>query len=286
MNAKNQTLTQAWGLAAIYREQKLVFSGTFNAARIRREKWQKFWAGLLRKKTATGQAAISEGADVYKLFSPNAKNVWSLAFYRAKKRRAEVGLEDVFSALLDELSVQQLFLRLGEDAKTAKILLKNYLKLGAAGKDSDQVKKIPFETYALAVKLHDHKVGSLMLLGALLKLAPKGSLLEAIFTNIGLSEAKLELFAVWLLDLNYEFPVNSTSGKFLFCLKQVSGLEEHFGYFFELSAIETAVELGENQASPDLQHLQALRFLVKAGLMAKNKGTKKITADIVSKASA
>ncbi|MDR3642751.1 MAG: hypothetical protein P4L74_03960 [Candidatus Doudnabacteria bacterium] len=280
MNGKNNN----WGLGAIYEGQKLVFSGTFNLARVRRERWQKFWTGLLRQAPASSAVDKDGMADVYQLFSANAKTVWSRAFFRARKRKSAVRLEDVFSALLDEPSVGQLFLRLGENAKTAKLLLKNYLKLEALGHENDVLKKIPFEAYVLAVKLHDHRVGSLMLLGALLKLAPKDSILQSIFTNIGLNAAKLELFAVWLLNLNFTFPPNSTSDKFLFCLKQVNGLEEHFGYFFELSAIETAVEFSQDQTSPDLQHAAALRLLVKAGLLARNKDTKIIFSELVSHA--
>lgn len=287
--------------------------------------------------------------DLYNMFSHSAKHAWRQAFALAQKRKSQIGVEDIFLALLMELPVKNLLSRIKVNSKQAEIFINNYLKLTPALSD-DTVKKIPLEAFAMAVRLHNHKIGSLMLLGGLLKATPRDNILQAIFTNIGLSEAKLELFAVWHLDLNYEFPPNSTSEKLLFCLRQAGGLEEHFGYFFELPAIEAAVNLSQGQTlkelsratqqsssvNPvrkpmsaldrlwfqndsfkppilsaafsdgakvsmnivatrsiipqgrsvvrDLQHSKTLQLLVRAGLLAKNKGVKIISENLVKQA--
>ncbi len=201
------------------------------------------------------------------------------------RKNAKAGLEwkIFFWPCWREPSVKNLLSRIKVDSLQAKRFINNYLKLTLSLND-DTVKKIPFEAFALAAKLHNHKVGSLMLLGGLLKATPHDNILQAVFTNIGLTAAKLELFAVWHLDLDYEFPPNSTSGKLLFCLRQATGLEEHFGYFFELPAIEAAVDLSQGQTLKDLQHLKALQLLVKAGLLAQNKKTKIISENLVKQA--
>ena len=123
-----------------------------------------------------------------------------------------------------------------------------------------------------------------MLLGALLNTLPEENILQAIFSNIGLTIEKLELFAVWSLGLNHEFPKNSRQAKLLFCCQQAAALERHFGYFFELPAIEAAVSLSANQTIKDLEHKKALQFLVKAAAVAKNRGTKIISENFVKQA--
>lgn len=285
MNDKNQTLTNNWGLAAIYQEQKLVFSGTFDLSRIRQERWKKFLQ-LFKKNKTSYSADKSDTTDIYDLFSPSARQAWSQAFYGAKQRRAAVTLEDIFLALLDEPSVQDLFVRLEEDPVDTKVLLNNYLKLGKPTAFSDELKKIPFEAYALALRLHGRKIGSLMLLGALLKLAPKDSILQAIFTNIGLTLDKLEVLTVWLVHLNFSFPVGSLNDQLLDCCLKAELLEKHFGYFFELPAIEAVANISAKQTNEALQHKTMLRLLVKAGLLAKLKHAAVVPARLVMQASA
>jgi len=140
-------------------------------------------------------------------------------------------VEDIFLALLKEPSVVNLLSRIKVNGPQAETFINNYLKL-TPPLDGATVKKIPFEAFALAAKLHNHKIGSLMLLGGLLEATPHNNILQAIFSNIGLSAAKLELFAVWLLDLDYDFPSSSISGKLLFCLRQAANLEQTLRLFF------------------------------------------------------
>lgn len=278
---KYQSGNSPWGLEAFYEGYRLVFSADFNPARIKFIKWPLLFKVFFPKtKYNKNSGSIISNVDLYDLFSKNAKRAWNDSFILAKKRGSQLAVEDIFLALLKESSVKNLLSRIKVDGLQAKTFIGNYLKLTPALSGAT-VKRIPFEAFALAAKLRNHKIGTLMLLGGLLKATPHDNILQAIFTNIGLTAAKLELFAVWLLDLDYEFPQNSTSGKLLFCLRQAQGLEEHFGYFFQLSAIEAAVDLSQGQTLKDLEHLKALQLLVKAGLLAKTKGTKIITESLV-----
>jgi hypothetical protein len=272
-----------WGLESFYEGYRLVFSGDFNPSRTKAEKWFKIF-NLFTDKARKNPSGIISSVDLYQMFSKDAMHAWRNAALAAKKRKAlEVCVEDIFLALLGEPSVKNMLARLKVDSDQAKIFINNYLKLTSA-LGGETVKKIPFEAFALAAKLHNHKIGTLMLLGGLLKATPKGNILQAIFANIGLTEAKLELFAVWMLDLNYEFSRNSASDKLLFCLRQSKGLEDHFGYFFEFPAIEAAVKLNQEHTLKDLQHLKALQILVKAGLLGKALGIKIISQSLVEKA--
>ena len=274
-----------WGVSAVYQDQKLIFSGTFSAKRIREERWQQFWRGLLRKKPGA-EEPLSNAVDIYKLFSPNAKLAWRAAFFKAKKRKAQVNLADLFLALLDEPAVGKLFDRMGNGStKATKILLKNYLKLGAPVDTGQELKKIPFEAYALAVRLHDHKIGSLMLLGAILALAPKDSILQAIFSNIGLNLETLEILTIWLINLNYNFPKGSLQSQILEYCRRAELLEQHFNYHYEFSAIKTAAELALKQSKAGLRQKTALGLLVKAGLLAHERGIKNITSELIKKSS-
>ena len=283
MSLKNTTTNNSWGLSAVYEEQKLVFSGTFDPKRIRKERWEKFLC--LFSKNNSAQFNQSEGqTDIYKLFSYNAKEVWQQAFLHAKRRGSEVYLEDLFLALLKQDSVQILFKRFGADTNATRILLKNFLKLGMPQGHEDELKKVPFEAYALASQLHDTKVGCLMLLGALIKIAPKYTILEAIFSNIGLTLDKLEVISIWQLGLNFQFPAGSTNSRFLDCCRQAEPLEKHFGYFFEFSAIEQTVAAAGGQPNKDTRHRTMLKLLVKAGLLARQNHDKLILADSIQKA--
>lgn len=279
---KYQPTNSAWGLEAFFESYRLVFFGDFALKFTGAKKLQKF-ISFFKHVPNKNPGSIVANVNLYNMFSQSAKHAWSEAFTLAQRRKSQVGVEDIFLALLEEPSVKNLLTRIKVDPRQAKIFINNYLKLTPPLTD-DTVKKIPFEAFALAVRLHNHKIGSLMLLGGLLKATPNDNILQAIFTNIGLTADKLELFSVWLLDLDFEFPANSANSKLLFCLRQVQGLEEHFGYFFELPAIEAAVGLSQNQTLKDLQHLKALQLLVKAGLLGKTFGTKIISQSLVEKA--
>lgn len=270
----------AWDLEASYEDYRLIFSADFSYTRVWRERYQS----VLNFFRGQHSGNFAGSVDIYQLFSKSAKNGWNSSLGLARKRGVrEVCVEDIFLALLKEPSVKKLLTRLKVSGRQAENFIFNYLKL-TQSLGGETVKKIPFEAFVLAVKLHNHKVGALMLLGGLLKATPHDNILQAIFTNIGLTAAKLELFSVWLLDLHYEFPSDSTSEKLLFCLNQASALERHFGYFFELPAIEAAVELSQGQTLKDLQHLKALQLLVKAGLLAKTRSTKIISQSLVEMA--
>ena len=285
MNAKINTAENYWGLAAIYEGQKLVFSGTFSQERIWRERWKKFFSVFKKDEDKAVQTTNGQ-TDLYNLFSPNARQVWNQAFLQAQHRRANVTLEDIFLALLNQQSVLDIFRRLGADTNAAKVLLKNYLQLKTPGQPRDELQKIPFEAYVLATKFHDPKIGSLMLLGALVKIAPQDGILQAIFSNLTLTLYKLEVLAVWELDLNYSFPESSAGADFLDCCRQAEGLEKHFGYFYQFSAIETAVIAAAGQFNKDQRHKTTLGLLVKGGLLGRQNQTKIISEQLIQKASA
>ena len=281
--ALNYRHTQSnWGLEAFYEGYRLVFSADFDQARLKKEKWKKVFRffKIIPKKNP-GQANGS--LDLYSLFSASARRAWNNAYALSKKRGQPASVEYIFLALLKEPSVKNILGRLKVGGQQAEIFITNYLRL-TSPLDGEALKKIPFEAFALSARLHNHKIGSLMLLGGLLRAVPRDNILQAIFTNIGLTSAKLELFAVWLLDLDYDFPPQSTSAQLLFCLRQAQGLEEHFGYFFDFPAITAAMNLSLGQTLKDLQHVKALQLLAKAGLLAQSKGTKIISENLVIQA--
>jgi hypothetical protein len=279
----NHRHTQSdWGLEAFYEGYRLVFSADFAQARLKKEKWTKFLK-FFKIGPKKNPGSIVGSVDLYDLFSQSAKRAWNNAYKLSKKRGQAASVEDIFLALLLEPSVKNILGRLKVNGQQAGTFINNYLQL-TSPLDGDVVKKIPFEAFALSARLHNHKIGSLMLLGGLLRAVPRDNILQAIFTNIGLTSAKLELFSVWLLDLDYNFPPQSTSAQLLFCLRQAQGLEEHFGYFFEFPAIAAAMDLSLGQTLKDLQHVKALQLLVKAGLLAQNKGTKIISENLVIQA--
>lgn len=266
-----------WGMTALFEDYRLTFSGGPDSAGLKAKISAAFNSGQEPKTGPVGSV------DLYRLFSPDAKNAWQGAWESAKKRDRAISLEDIFLALLKEPSVKNLLSRMKVNTQAAQTLLTNYLKLTPPS-GSDTAKIIPFMAFAFALKLHNHKIGSLMLLGALLKAAPRDNILQAIFVNVGLTLEKLEPFAVWTLDLNYEFPPLSSRYKLLYCLRQAQGLEEHFGYFFEAPAIEAAIKQSAGQTFTDLEHKKALQILVRAGQLAQGKGTKVISESLVRQA--
>ena len=312
MELKYQTSASGWGVQGFFEGQRLVFSATRQTSPTFKKKWLRFLPlfknsdkgpseqsfevsePVLAPRLAWPQAASSPyvankkntiitSLDVYRLFSKDAKRAWAGAAALAKKQKMEIGVEDIFLALLKEQAVKKFLRRLNANTCAAETLLKNYLKMTPSA-DPVSAKKIPFEAFALSVQLHAQEVDSLMLLGALIKTTPKNNILQAIFTNIGLTKEKLEIFSVWSLGLNYSFPQNSKPAQILYCFNQAKNLEEHFGYFFEFSAIEAAVKVSSIQTFKDMGHLKALEYLVKAGLVAKEKRSKVINNDLVAQA--
>jgi ATP-dependent Clp protease ATP-binding subunit ClpA len=270
-----------WGLTALYEGYRLVFSANFNASRIRKEKWQHLLPFLKNKPDPKPRSIISN-VDVYSLFSQNAKTAWALAFKLSQQRKGkQVGVEDLFLALLQSPTVKNMLQRMKVGTSAAQILLKNYLKLNPPS-NSPIMQKVPFEAFVLSVDLKNHKVGSLMLLGALLKTVPQENILQAIFTNIELNLEKLELFSAWILDLDFNFQENSKYDKLLYCCRQATNLEQHFGYYFEFPAIEEAVKLSAGQTLKDLEHKKALQLLVRAAGRTKKLGKKIVSHEMVS----
>lgn len=279
MDKLKNTNSSSWGMTGLYEGRRLVFSGTFNQPRIRRETWQMLFP-FFKKLGHENPESIVNNLDVYSLFSPNAKTAWREAYFLAKKNDRPVGVEDIFLALLKTPAVNNLFARFKVNYRTTQTLLQNYLRLTPTP-SSQAVKRIPFEAFTISVQLHDHKIGSLMLLGALLNLTPEDNILQAIFSNIGFNFEKLEIFAGWILNLNYEFPKDSRAAKLLFCCRQAEGLEQHFGYFYEFPAIESALNFASGQTLKDLEHLKALQILIRAGLLAQKQYSKNISAELI-----
>jgi len=268
----------SWGISALYEGYLLEFSGLPDRGRIFKEKLQKFLP-FFKPSTKPESQKIIKSVDIYSLFSPSAKASWNRACLVALKHKREVTMEDLFLTLLNTPSIKKLFAKLKIDASAAEIFLKNYLKISHQP-ESSNVKQVPFEAFALAMKLHNRKIGSLMLLGGLLCLAPPDNILQAIFSNIGLTLGKLEILSVWILNLEYEFPANSAAAQTAYCCLQAQSLENHFGYFFEFPAIDAAVECSQSYYK-DLQGQKALQYLVKAGKLAKEKGTTIISEKLV-----
>lgn len=265
-----------WGLLAYYQTYTLFFPLSTKSSGSRFFKIKSFF----NKRIESKKNKIIPKLNLFELLSESAQKAILNSYVICKKRGGkELSVEDIFLSLLCTPSVSKLLKRLRVDPKEARKLINNYSKLSAP-LCGDMVKKIPFEAFALSLKLHNHKIGSLMLLGALLKSTPHENILQAIFSNIGLTAAKLELFSVWLLDLNHDFPKNSTSDKLLYALRQAEDLETHFSYFFDFTAIEAAVEISEK--SGDIK--KTLPILVKTLNLAKQKQIKFISAELVKAA--
>lgn len=273
--------TQSWGLSAFYEGQLLVFSENFDLSKTGGKKL----FNLFKRKPKQKINKLIAEIDVYQAFSPDARQVWKNAYYFAKKQKDSIGAEAVLLALLKDKEIKTLFSRIKVNSSMAENFLKNYLVLNSCS-SQPFIKKLPFEAYVLAAKLDTGSIDSLMLLGALVKLAPMDNITQAIFTNIGLTAEKLELLSAWLLELDYNFPEDSKNFKLLYCCRQAAILEQHFKYFYDFHAIEAAVNLSAGQSLKDLEHKKALQLLVKAGLLAKNAGQNNITANLVKQAAA
>jgi hypothetical protein len=267
------------GIEGFFEGYRLTFSQNFNA---KKGKWQNIFSVFKTPKEK--KPGIINSVDIYSLYSPSAKRAWEEAGVSAKNRKHEVGVEDIFLACLGEPSVKNLFKRMKATTDDAEIFLKNYLKLNQSS-GTLEVQKIPFEAFRLAIKIHNRKIGNLMLLGALLGATSQDNVLQAIFSNIRLTPEKLEILCVWILDLPYDFAKGGEKEKILFCCRQADALEKHFGYFFEFPAIEAAINLSSGQTLKDLEHKKALQLLVKAGALAKTKGIKVISEYLVKEAS-
>ncbi|MFA5991150.1 MAG: Clp protease N-terminal domain-containing protein [Candidatus Doudnabacteria bacterium] len=287
MTSLNQSLKyqyssfSPWGISALYEGYLLEFSGAPDKARIGKEKLRKFLPFLKTSAEPTNKKII-QSVDLYTLFSPSAKTAWNQACEIALKHKREMAMEDLFLALLNVPSVIKLFAKLKIDISSAKTFLTNYIKLSSQT-ESKNITQVPFEAFLLASKLKNHKIGSLMLLGGLLRLAPQDNVLQAIFSNIGLTVEKLEILIVWILNLDYEFPANTPAAQTAYCCMQAQGLEDHFGYFFEFPAVDVAVKYAQDYFQ-DLRHQKALQFLVRAGNLAKTAGSKIITEKLVRQA--
>lgn len=276
---KYQTTDSGWGLTAFYEGQRLIFSGSFEPAKIRANKLLQIF-GQQPTNQPGKQTGIISNVDIYPLFGRDARRIWNNAYRFARQRKNPVGAEDIFFALIKEQLIKQLLARIKVNTDSAEQFLKNYLRLNTVS-SGQSIKKLPFEAYLLAIKLHNHQIDSLMLLGALINIVPQSNILQAIFSNIGLTTDKLELLTVWLLNLDYEFAKGSKNAELLYCCRQAGALEQHFKYFFDFQAIETALRLSTGQTLKGLEHKKALQLLVKAGLLAKNKKQKTISEDLV-----
>ncbi len=267
---------EGWGITAVFEGYQLVFTGSAERKRLRREAWQNLVAGFgFKTRTSKAEKFLSR-IDLYALFDQPTKRAWNRACRKAISRNLPLNFEDIFLILLKQPEIQMLCGRLNTDPKAAEKFLKNYLLLHRPT-PGPEIKELPFAAFDLALTLRHHKIDSLMLLGGLLAASPKDHVLGAIFSNMGLTLQKLEILAAWLLNLPVEFPPRSTAAAALYCCRQAEALEEHFGYTFDFPAIETAVQSSQDYYQ-DMRHHKALQYLVKAGLLAKSKGVKVITA--------
>ena len=279
---KYQITDSGWGLTAFYEGQRLIFSGIFEPAKIRANKLLQIFGQRLTVRSSK-QTGMIANVDLYSLFSKDAKRVWNNAYRFARQRKSPIGVEDIFFALIKEKTVKQLFARTRVNTNSAEQFLKNYLQLNTVN-PGQSIKKLPFEAFLITLKLHNRQIDSLMLLGALINIVPQDNILQAIFSNVGLTPGKLDLLTVWLLDLDHEFAKGSKNAKLLYCCRQAEALEQHFKYFYDFNAIETALNLSLGQTLKDLEHKKALQLLVKAGLLARGHGQKIISGPLVKEA--
>lgn len=287
MPSLNQSLkyqtpnSDPWAISALYEGYLLKFSAAPDKTRLLKEKIQNLMP-FLKTNTPPVDEKIIKSVDIYSLFSPNAKSTWNRACLIALKQKREMAMEDLFLALLCSPSIIKLFAKLKIGTSAVEIFLTNYIKLSSQT-EIKNINQVPFEAFLLAMKLKNHKIGSLMLLGGLLRLAPQNNVLQAIFTNIGLTVEKLEILTVWILNLDYQFPNDTPAAQTAYCCMQAQGLENHFGYFFEFPAIDAAVQYSQGYYQ-DLRHQKALQYLVRAGNLAKVAGSKIISENLVRQA--
>jgi ATP-dependent Clp protease ATP-binding subunit ClpA len=142
-----------------------------------------------------GQATV----DLYKLFSPEAKQCWNNAFSIAKKRKSKhVWASDVFLSLLEDSRVQQVCYRLSVNPNDVRTLLSNYLTLK---QDNAPLNTIPFTAFQESVKLHNPSIDPLMLLCALVTELPEDHIIQNIFFNLNVDREKIETIASWLFHM-------------------------------------------------------------------------------------
>ncbi|HYV33797.1 MAG TPA: hypothetical protein VE973_03035 [Candidatus Limnocylindria bacterium] len=280
MQIRYKQTTEGWGLTGFIEGTGLIFSGEFTRRRLGKEKLQKILP-FLKGGANYSQRNIIKSIDLYSLFTPEAKLAWNKAYSLAKKQHRDVTAEDIFVALLQTQEIKNLFKRLKLNEKLTGEFLENYPKNKVSKKDED-IKKLPFESFLEAAKLHCPGISPLILFYSLLKNLKDESIVHTIFANTSLSLEGLEVFIVWALKLDYDFERDSYGAKILFCCRQTDAMEEHFGYFFTFPAIEKAVKLSSELTFQDLQHTKAMQLLVKAAGEARNKNSKIISENFVN----
>ncbi|MDE2311576.1 MAG: hypothetical protein KGJ93_00595 [Patescibacteria group bacterium] len=268
-----QSSTDAWAVCAQYDGFWLTFSPN------RKTIW-RFWQWQMSESAALPENQVN----VYQLFSLPARQAWRQADRLAKKANRTISLEDMFLALLKQRSVAQLFVKLKINPREAFALLENYAKISPPA-TNNLIKQLPFVAFALAANLRHDKIGSLMLLGALVELAPQSSMVAAIFSNIGLDAQKWWLVTAWVLHVPLRLPQEGINEDLAYCCWQAQNLEQMFGCYFEFPAVETALKAAAAKNAATLRQ-HALKLLVKAAGLAKQKKRKTITERLVLQAAA
>ena len=256
-----------WGVMAHAEGANLVFRGLLNPFRIWKERFSRLF--FRRPKTFIS----SDTVDVYELFTPAAKKVWNKALWLAVRRRPmKVGCVHLFLALTEDSGIKEILSRFGADVHDARALLKNYLVLSPLSAGIEEIKKIPFAAFEESEKLHSPGITPLMLLESLIQTLPADNILQAVFSNLGLTVTKLEVVAVWLSGLNYDFPKDSFAADLLHCCQKIQWLEMHNRIKYRLDVIEQAlINSGNNPQS-------ALKMLVTSATNAQKHKLRVVSA--------
>ncbi len=169
------------------------------------------WAALQEQTAAeerinllewNGNAKQGQTIDVYAFFNANARKTWNKSLKIANAHNAsQVVATDLFLSLLEDSNVELVFYRLGVSTESIKVLVANHLKLVGRPQESE-LGHIPFAAFAESLKLHNKTVDPLMLLCALSHELPESHIIQAIFFNLNLQPATLEIISSWIFNLN------------------------------------------------------------------------------------
>lgn len=144
--------------------------------------------------------------DVYELFDEETKRIWDNTLNYAQKYRAKnlgqpgASATDLLLSLLDNSSVEMVFLRLGVNIADIRTILKNYVLLSPTP-NQEELAEVPFLALIETLKLHNNIIDPLMLLCGLMANLKEEHIIKAIFFNIDLDLEKLETLAAWIFHL-------------------------------------------------------------------------------------
>ncbi|MCX6797458.1 MAG: AAA family ATPase [Candidatus Doudnabacteria bacterium] len=173
-----------------------------------KQRWlnRQILSAFYLKDEITLSQTAKKTLDVYELFDEDTKKTWDNTLNYTKKYRTknlgpqEASAIDLLLSLIDNGSVEMVFLRLGVNIEDIRTILKNYVLL-SPGQSQEELSAVPFLALAETLKLHNKIIDPLMLLCGLVASLKEDHIIKAILFNIDLDLEKLETLASWIFHL-------------------------------------------------------------------------------------